>query len=150
MIFLKTQHAVRTTNKQAMSSNSPPPLSLEAAALSGAILASLKPALRQATQTLVELQESQRVLASTIGAKRVELLESSVEWQQARAALDRLPEYMERVNRIRKVQAATVELAQKLDKGTAALAARVEEKEKERAEKRGADAADFAAVAQRN
>jgi hypothetical protein len=80
----------------------------------------------------------------------VELLESSGEWQQARAALDRLPEYMEKVNRIRKVQAATVELAQKLDKGTAALAARVEEKEKERAEKRGADAADFAAVAQRN
>ena len=132
-----------------MSSNPSSPLSVEAATLSGAILASLKPALRQATQTLVELQESQQVLASTISSKRAELLESSLEWQQARAALDRLPEYLDRVARVRKQQAATAALAERLDKGVAALAARVEDKERERAEKRGADAAGFAAVSQR-
>ena len=125
------------------------PLSPEAAALSAALLSPLLPALRQGTQTLVELQESQHVLAATVAAKRAELLESSVEWQQARAALDRLPEYLDKVARIRRQQALTAALADKLDKGAAALAARVEERERERAEKRGADAAGFAAVAQR-
>ena len=127
----------------------PPAASPEAAALAAALLSVAQPALRTATQTLVELQESQHVLATAIAAKRAELLEGSLEWQRARAALDRLPEYLERLARARRQQAATAALADKLDRGAAALAARVEERERERAEKRGADAAGFAAVAQR-
>ena len=130
-------------------SSAPLPPSPEAAALASTLLSLARPSLRQATQTRVELQESQQVLASTISSKRAELLESSLEWQQARAALDRLPEYLDRVARVRKQQAATAALAERLDKGVAALAARVEDKERERAEKRGADAAGFAAVSQR-
>ena len=121
----------------------------EAAALAAALLSVAQPALRTATQTLVELQESQHVLAASISAKRAELLEGSLEWQRARAALDRLPEYLERLARARRLQAATAALADKLDRGAAARAARVEERARERAEKRGADAAGFAAVAQK-
>jgi hypothetical protein len=128
---------------------SPAAASPEAAALAAALLSVTQPTLRTATQTLVELQESQHVLACAIGAKRAELLEGSLEWQRARAALDRLPEYLEKAARVRRLQAATAALAERLDKGAAALAARVEERERERAEKRGADAAGFAAVAQR-
>ena len=126
-----------------------PAATAEAGALAAALLSVTQPTLRAATQTLVELQESQHVLACAIGAKRAELLEGSLEWQRARAALDRLPEYLERLARARRQQAATAALADKLDRGAAALAARVEERERERAEKRGADAAGFAAVAQR-
>jgi len=132
-----------STESHALSSGSP------VSQISSAFLSQLKPSLEQATQTLVELQESQKVLASTISSKRSELLEASLDWQQACETLDRIPEYLEKVARIKKKQAATNALSEKLVKGTAALAAKVEEKERERAEKRGADAAGFAAVAQR-
>ena len=120
-----------------------------AQSLASAFLSQLTPSLKQATQTLVELQESQKVLASTISSKRSELLETSIDWQQACATLDRIPEYLEKVARIKKKQAATEALTEKLVKGAAALSTKVEERERERAEKRGADTAGFAAVAQR-
>lgn len=135
----------QTASSPTTTSPNPDPATL----LSSALLSQINPALRQATQTLVELQESQKVLVATIASKRSELLESSIEWQQSLQTLDRIPEYLEKVARIKKKQAATAALTEKLTKGTAALMAKVEEKERERAEKRGADAAGFAAVAQR-
>ncbi len=117
--------------------------------LASSLLSVVQPAVHKATQALVELQTSQLVLGAAISSQRGEVLEGSQEWQQARAALDLLPAYIEKVAAIRRQQAATAALADKLDKGASALLARVEEKERQRAEKRGADAAGFAAVAQK-
>ena len=73
-----------STSTTTPTTTTPPTASSDPAALlSSALLSQINPALRQATQTLVELQESQKVLVATIASKRSELLESSLEWQQS-------------------------------------------------------------------
>ena len=94
-----------------------------------------QPALEQASAALVELQESQQVLVQTLAANRAELL-------------DRLPEYAEKVARIKKAQAATLALAEQTERGAAALSAKMEERERERAKKRGAVRDSFASLAE--
>jgi hypothetical protein len=106
-----------------------------------------QPALEQASAALVELQESQQVLVQTLAANRAELLESAA-WRDARAVLDRLPEYAEKVARIKKAQAATLALAEQTERGAAALSAKMEERERERAKKRGAVRDSFASLAE--
>jgi hypothetical protein len=105
------------------------------------------PSLEQASAALVELQESQNVLVQALAANRAELLECGA-WRDARAVLDRLPEYQEKLARIKKTQAATLALAEQTERGAAALAAKVEERERERAKKRGAVRDSFAEVAE--
>ena len=116
-------------------------------ATSKALNAAAQPALQTASTALVELQESQQVLVHTLASKRAELLECA-EWREARAVLDRLPEYVEKLARIKKAQAATLALAEQLERGAAALAARTDEREKERARKRGAVRDSFESVAE--
>ena len=116
-------------------------------ATSKALNAAAQPALQAASTALVELQESQQVLVHTLASKRAELLECA-EWREARAVLDRLPEYAEKLARIKKAQAATLALAEQLERGAAALAARTDEREKERARKRGAVRDSFESVAE--
>ena len=116
--------------------------------LSTALLHVLTPSLQMLSTTLVELQESQLVLVATISAKRLELLESSPEWRDAQAVLERIPEYQAKLVRIGKAKAATLALAAKVERGGALLRGRVEERDQERADRRGADAAGFAAVAE--
>ena len=116
-------------------------------AISSTLNASAQPALEQASAALVELQESQQALHATLAANRAELLDSAA-WRDARAVLDRLPEYQDRLARIRKVQAATLQLSEQTERGAAALAAKLEERERERARKRGAVRDSFANVAE--
>ena len=115
------------------------------AALSGLLL----PPLSSLSATLVELQESQQVLVATISSKRSELLESSPEFREAQAVLARVPEYHAKLARVAKQQAAVLALAARVERGSAALRAKLEERDKDRAERRGADSAGFAAVADR-
>ena len=115
--------------------------------ISSTLNATAQPALEQASAALVELQESQQALHATLAANRAELLDCAA-WRDARAVLDRLPEYQERLARIRKVQAATLQLAEQTERGAAALAAKLEERERERARKRGAVRDSFANVAE--
>ena len=115
--------------------------------LSSALLRVLTPSLQTLSTTLVELQESQQVLVSTITAKREELLESSPEWRKAQAVLERIPEYQAKLIRIQKAKAAIFALGVKVERGSAVLRGKMEEREKERTDRRGADAAGFAAVA---
>ena len=124
-------------------------MALDAAAdvTSRTLNAAAQAALQQASASLVELQESQQVLVHTLATKRAELLECA-EWRDARAVLDRLPEYAERLAGIRRAQLATLELAEKVERGAAALAARTEERERERARKRGAVRDSFEHVAE--
>jgi hypothetical protein len=117
--------------------------------LSSALLRVLSPSLQSISTTLVELQESQQVLVSTISAKRAELVESSPEWREAQSVLERIPEYQAKIARIEKQKAATLALVAKVERGSVALRSKIEEREKERADRRGADAAGFAAVAER-
>lgn len=116
-------------------------------AVSGALLSVTLPSIRALSSTLVELQESQQVLVSTVAAKRSELLDSSSDWRDARAALERLPEYSARVASIMKTQAATAALLARTEQSSIALRTKLEERDKERAAKKSADAAGFAAVA---
>lgn len=121
--------------------------SVPADQLSSALLRVLTPSLQTLSTTLVELQESQQVLVSTITAKREELLESSPEWRTAQAVLERIPEYQAKLVRIQKAKAAIFALGAKVERGSAILRGKMEEREKERTDRRGADAAGFAAVA---
>jgi hypothetical protein len=121
--------------------------SVPADQLSSALLRVLTPSLQTLSTTLVELQESQQVLVSTITAKREELLESSPEWRKAQAVLERIPEYQAKLIRIQKAKAAIFALGVKVERGSAVLRGKMEEREKERTDRRGADAAGFAAVA---
>jgi hypothetical protein len=118
-----------------------------AASVTTVMAACAQPALEQASAALVELQESQQVLVQTLAANRAELLESAA-WRDARAVLDRLPEYAEKVARIKKAQAATLALAEQTERGAAALSAKMEERERERAKKRGAVRDSFASLAE--
>ena len=121
----------------------------DADALASALRGLLLPPLSNLSATLVELQESQQVLVATISSKRADLLESSPEWREAQAVLQRVPEYTAKLARIAKQQAAVLALTAKLERGSAALRAKLEERDKDRAERRGADSAGFAAVADR-
>lgn len=116
-------------------------------AISAALNASAQPALEQASAALVELQESQAVLTHALEANRTEFLESAA-LRDARAVLDRLPEYAERLARIKRAQMATLALAEQTERAAAALSAKLEERERERAKKRGAVRDSFANVAE--
>jgi len=132
-----------------MSAPSPPPATGPEAQLAGALLSVAQPPLKQLSDTLVELQEAQQVLVSTIAAKRAELLEASPEWREARALLERVPEYQAKLGRIAKTMAATQALTAKVERGSAGLRAKVEAEAAAKAERKNADAAGFAAVASR-
>ena len=119
------------------------------AGLASSLGALVSPPLQILSRTLVELQESQGVLIGTIAAKRSELLEGSAAWLEAKAALDRLPEYLAKASRIAKVTSTTNALAARVERGSAALHARVDARDREHAERQSADAAGFAAVASR-
>jgi hypothetical protein len=117
--------------------------------LASPLLSLILPPLSSLSTTLVELQESQQVLVSTVASKRADLVESSPEWREAQAVLQRIPEYQAKVARIVKQKAATLALAARVERGSAALRAKMEERESARVEQRGADAAGFAAVAEK-
>lgn len=121
----------------------------EESQIAAPLLSLVLPPLSSLSTTLVELQESQQVLVSTIASKRADLLESSPEWREAQAVLQRIPEYQAKVSRIVKQKAATLALAARVERGTAALRSKMEERESARVEQRGADAAGFAAVAEK-
>ena len=76
-------------------------------------------------------------------------LETSPEWLQACAILERAPEYAAKAVRIKRALAATQALLAKVDRGAAALRARLEERDQDRAAKKSADAAAFGSVAAR-
>ncbi len=89
------------------------------------------------------------MLVHTVGVQRGELaLEASAEWRAATAVLGRVPEYAAKVRRLRSTMAATAALVAKVDKGAAALRAKVEDRDRERAAKKSQDAAAFSAVKQ--
>ena len=118
-------------------------------ALAAALSSLLLPSLSSLSATLVELQESQQVLVATIASTRADLIESSPEWREAQAVLQRIPEYQAKLARIAKQKAAVLALTARVERGAAALRAKVEERESARVERRGADSAGFAAVAER-
>jgi hypothetical protein len=90
------------------------------------------------------------MLIHTIEVQRGELaLENSAEWREARAVLDRVPEYAQKVRRMRQTMGQTQQLVAKVEKGSAALRAKIEDKDRERAAKKTADAAEFQKVVQR-
>lgn len=119
------------------------------AALGNALAAIATESVKDLSSRLVELQESQATLQSTIAAKSSELLGSSPEWAQAKLILDRVPEYRAKAERIRRSMASTLQRLEKVEKGSAGLRGKLEEKDRERSVKKSADSAGFAAVAAR-
>lgn len=59
--------------------------------LSGAILGTLRPQLESLSERLVELQEAQRMLVTTMTVQRAELTEGNSDWLAAKSVLDRIP-----------------------------------------------------------
>ena len=116
--------------------------------LAGSLLSVVQPSIQQLSQRLLELQESQKLLVETVSRTRADLLEGSAEWRAAAAVLDRVPEYVARAQRIRKTEVATTQLLAKVERGAAALRAKLEERDATRAQKKSADAAAFGSVAQ--
>jgi hypothetical protein len=60
-------------------------------ALSAALLSALEPPLSGLSSRLVELQEAQRMLVTTLTLQRAEISEGSPDWLAAKATLDKLP-----------------------------------------------------------
>lgn len=86
------------------------------------------------------------MLVHTITAQKAEIMDKSEEWKAAQVVLDRLPEYQAKVARIKRMMASTQVLLAKVDKGSAALRSKVEDRDKERASKKTADVAGFSSV----
>jgi hypothetical protein len=51
----------------------------------------IKPQLSGLSERLVELQEAQHMLVTTLGVQRAELTEGNSDWATAKAVLDRIP-----------------------------------------------------------
>lgn len=60
-------------------------------ALSTALLETIRPPLAAISGRLVELQEAQQMLVTTIGVQRAELTEANSDWATAKSVLDRIP-----------------------------------------------------------
>ncbi len=90
------------------------------------------------------------MLVHSIQVQQSELaLESSEEWKAAKAILDRIPSYAAKLRAIRNTMGATQQLVAKTERGSAALRAKLEDRERERSAKKNQDAAEFAKVVQR-
>ncbi len=88
------------------------------------------------------------MLVQLVQAQRGELaLEGSEEWRAARAVLDRIPEYQARVRRMKATMAATHQIIAKVDRSSAALRGKLEERDKEKAAKKVQDAQSYSKVA---
>lgn len=60
-------------------------------ALSVALLETIRPPLAAISGRLVELQEAQQMLVTTLGVQRAELTEANSDWATAKSVLDRIP-----------------------------------------------------------
>jgi septal ring factor EnvC (AmiA/AmiB activator) len=105
--------------------------------------------LKQLSGRLIELQEGQHTLVTTIAAKSSELLGSSPEWAASRAILDKVPEYRAKAERLRTNMAAHSARLEKLEKAAAGLRSKLEEKDRDRSSKKAADSTGYASVAAR-
>lgn len=119
------------------------------AQLAGTISTFTTDALRQLSGRLIELQEGQHTLVTTIAAKSSELLGSSPEWAASRAILDRVPEYRAKAERLRTSMAANSARLEKLERAAAGLRTKLEEKDRDRSTKKAADSTGYASVAAR-
>lgn len=110
------------------------------------LLALFAPAIESISTRLIELQEAQHLLITTANAQRADISEGNSDWLNARAVLDRIPEYQAKVARLRKAMAATQALIVKTDKSSSAIRAKLEEKEAQKQLKRSADATGYSSV----
>lgn len=106
----------------------------------------VNPSIEQLSSRLLELQETQAALVETVKRNNTDLIENSTEWKEAKAILERIPEYVAKVSRIRKTEIATQQLLAKIEKSTGALRTKLEEKEREKINKKSSDAAAFGSV----
>lgn len=114
--------------------------------LAEGLLSVVNPSIEQLSSRLLELQETQAALVETVKRNNTDLIENSTEWKEAKAILERIPEYVAKVSRIRKTEIATQQLLAKIEKSTGALRTKLEEKEREKINKKSSDAAAFGSV----
>ena len=115
-------------------------------ALAAPLLSALAPTVQALTERLVELQEAQSMLVSTLNVQRSEFCDSNSDWRVACSVFDKIPDYMARVARIRKTMAATQALAIRNERAAAALRGKLEARERSRQAKRSADASGYSSV----
>lgn len=113
--------------------------------LAAILFESIRGPLASVTDRLLEVQEAQKVAATSLAVQRAEL-SSSEELAEAKAVLDRLPEYLQKVARLKRNMTAAEALVLKAHKNAAALRAKVEAAETARLNRRQAQANDFAKV----
>ncbi len=106
----------------------------------------MTPSIEHLSSRLLELQETQAALVDTVKRNNTDLIENSTEWKEAKAILERIPEYVAKVARIRKTEIATQQLLAKIEKSAGALRTKLEDKEREKLNKSSQDAAAFGSV----
>lgn len=114
--------------------------------LAEGLLSVVKPSIEQLSSRLLELQETQAALVETVKRNQSDLIENSTEWKEAKAILEKIPEYIAKVSRIKKTELATQQLLAKIEKNTGVLRSKLEEKEREKINKKSSDAAAFGSV----
>jgi len=121
-----------------------------ASTLSGALLSVVKPSIHQLSSRLLELQESQAILIDMIYNQKNEInFDNNEDWKEAKAILDRIPEYSMRLKRMQNTMNATHQLLAKIDKNSTILRNKIDEKDKERTAKKTQDTNEFQKVSQR-
>ena len=90
------------------------------------------------------------MLVHTVAVQSAEINErTNSDFVNARAVLERLPEYTAKVAKLRRSMAATEALIIKTERSAAALRTKLDEREGERAARRVADASGYSQVSAR-
>lgn len=89
------------------------------------------------------------MMVHTLGVQRAEIGDANSDLTNARAVLARVPEYLAKVARIKRTMMAAESLIVKTEKSGAALRAKIEAKDRERAAKKAADATGYSSVSAR-
>ena len=114
-----------------------------AAALSGALLSVLLPAVSNMSSRLVDLQQAQHLLVASVNLNRQELADGNDEWKAAKAVLDRIPQYRDRLKLLRSNMAVVQSQLTRIEKGAVLLRSKLEDKAAERAARRAAERGEY-------
>jgi transcription elongation factor GreA-like protein len=122
------------------------PLSSAPSGGSAAFFALLSPALSSITSRLVELQEAQHMLVTTVSVQRSEGIVGASDWTASRDICDAIPLYIAKLQKIKKTMATAQAMVQRTERASDNLRRKLEEREKERIAKRRADASGYSSV----
>ena len=79
------------------------------------------------------------MLVASVNLNRQELADGNDEWKAAKAVLDRIPEYRDRVRLLKSNMSAVQSQLTKVEKGTVLLHSKLDEKSAERANRRAVE-----------